>query len=369
MLLNGIRVLDLSRVLAGPFCTMTLGDLGAQVIKVERPGTGDDTRAWGPPFDERGESSYFLAINRNKKSIALDLARPDDLALIHRLMAEADVVVENFLPGALARRGLDPAAMLDIHPRLLWCTIGGFRATPARAGYDIVAQGESGLMAITGEPGGAPTKHGVAIVDLFAGKDAATAICAALAARERRPLPAAERRLGITLLESALAVTTYAAQNVMLTGRDAGRAGNGNPNLAPYQPFDARDRPFLLAVGNDAQFAALTRVLGAPALAADPRFVTNAARVTHRDALVAALAPRFAARDADAWIAALEGAGVPCGRILRMQEAVAGAGGSPLTGMPPALPGGAVHLPPPRLDEHGADIRARGWAAFSAAPA
>ncbi|MBI3790906.1 MAG: CoA transferase [Gemmatimonadetes bacterium] len=365
-MLSGIRVFDLTRVLAGPFCTMTLADMGADVIKVERPGAGDDTRAWGPPFDARGQSSYYLAINRNKKSIALDLADPADVALARSLIAESDVVVENFLPGALARRGLDADALLAAHPALIWCTIGGFRREPERPGYDIVAQGESGLMAITGEPAGRPMKHGVAIADLMTGKDAATAICAALVARSRGPRSVTARRLHLTLLETALAAMTYAAQNVMVSGKDAGRVGNGNPNLAPYDLYAARDRPFILAVGNDAQFVACARVLGRDALATDARFATNAARVVHRGELDAEIARALAERDADAWIAALERAGVPCGRVRSVREAIADAGGSPLTGMPPAVPG-SVRLPPPLLDEHGAAIRALGWRVFEGA--
>ncbi len=363
-MLKGIHVFDLSRVLAGPMCTMTLGDMGASVIKVERPGSGDDTRAWGPPFADDGESAYYRAINRNKKSIALDLAAGADADLARELIAGADVVIDNFLPGSLARRGLDPDRFLAQHPALIWCTIGGFKHEPDRPGYDLVAQAESGLMAITGEPDGVPMKHGVAIVDIIAGKDAAIAICAALAARAHGPQPAHARRIHITLLESALAALTYAAQNVMVSGRDAGRAGNGNPNLAPYQLIAARDRPFILAVGNDHQFVACCGVLGRPELATDERFATNAGRVTHRDALISELLRILAGRDADSWIAALEAAQVPCGRVRSVREAIAQAGGSPLTGMPPAVPGN-VRLPPPHLDEHGAELRDRRWGAFA----
>jgi crotonobetainyl-CoA:carnitine CoA-transferase CaiB-like acyl-CoA transferase len=363
-MLEGIRVFDLSRVLAGPLCTMTLADMGADVIKVERPGAGDDTRAWGPPFAADGESAYYLSVNRNKKGIALDLANPDDVALARTLIAQADVVVDNFMPDALARRGLDPDRLVEEFPALIWCTIGGFAREPHRPGYDVVAQGESGLMSITGEPDGVPMKHGVAIVDLMTGKDATIAICAALAARARGPQPAAARRIRITLLETALAATSYAAQNVMVSGRDAVRVGNGNPNLAPYTLIAARDRLFILAVGNDHQFAACCAVLGRPDLATDARFATNAGRVTHREVLMAELGAILATRDADAWIEALEAAGVPCGRVLSVREAIAKAGGSARTGMPPSVPG-SVRLPPPHLDEHGAEIRARGWAVFS----
>ncbi len=343
---------------------MTLGDLGAHVIKVERAGAGDDTRAWGPPFDADGESAYYLSINRNKKGIALDFTRDDDVAVVHTLLATADVVVDNFLPGALARRGIDPDALVEAHPALVWCTIGGFARDPQRPGYDLVAQAESGMMAVTGEPQGTPMKHGIAIVDILAGKDAATAICAALAARARGPRPAAERRIHITLMETALAAMSYAMQNVMVSGRDAARAGNGNPNLVPYQLIDARDRPFILAVGNDHQFAACAAALGVAALATDARFATNAARVMHREALIAELTAVLAARDADAWIAVLDAAHVPCGRVHSVREALTTAGGSPRTGMPPSVPG-SVRLPPPKLDEHGAAIRALGWEVFA----
>lgn len=343
---------------------MTLGDLGADVIKVERPGTGDDTRGWGPPFDSAGESAYYLSINRNKKGIALEFSNPADAEHLRALAAAADVVIDNFLPGALARRGIDPDLFVAENPRLIWCTIGGFAQQAHRPGYDLVAQAESGLMAITGEPDGAPMKHGVAIVDILAGKDAAIAICAALAARARGDQSAAERRIHVTLLETALASLTYAAQNVMVSGHEANRAGNGNPNLVPYQLIPARDRPFILAVGNDHQFAACAGALARPELATDARFATNAARVVHRDALLAELTAVLASRDADAWIAALDAAHVPCGRVHSVREAIARAGGSPLTGMPPAIPG-TVRLPPPRLDEHGAQIRSRGWGAFA----
>ena len=345
-------------------CAMTLGDLGASVIKVERPGSGDDTRAWGPPFDTDGESAYFLSINRNKRGIALDFARPEDLAVVRALIADADVVVDNFLPGALERRGLDPDELVVRYPRLIWCTIGGFAREPLRPGYDLVAQGESGMMAITGEPHGSPMKHGIAVVDVLAGKDATIAICAALAARARGAAAPRDRRLHVTLLESALSAMSYAAQNVMVSGRDASRAGNGNPNLVPYQLVTARDRSFLLAVGNDQQFGALGGVLGMSGLATDARFATNAARVTNRDALLDLLGARLANQDADVWIAALSAAHVPCGRVLSVSEAIAHAGGSMRSGMPPAVPG-TVRLPPPKLDEHGAEIRARGWQLFA----
>jgi crotonobetainyl-CoA:carnitine CoA-transferase CaiB-like acyl-CoA transferase len=367
MLLGGVRVLDLTRVLAGPLCTMTLGDLGADVLKVERPGAGDDTRGWGPPFDDRGESAYYLAVNRNKRSLAADIDDPADRALLHRLMADADVVVDNFRPGTLERRGLDPRAMVERYPRLIWCTITGFGEHGDRPGYDFVVQAERGWMAITGEADGEPMKIGVALADVVAGKDAVAGVLAALVARGLRagPLPAGQRRLIVSLADSAAAALVNVAQNVLVSGRDAGRWGNGHPNLVPYQLFRAADRPLVIAVGTDAQWRACARALELASLADDPRFITNADRVTNREPLVATLAARLAARPAADWLARLAAAGVPSGQVRGVAEVVAESGGSALTGMPAAVPGGAVRLPPPRLDEHGPEIRRAGWAAFA----
>ena len=251
--LEGIKVLDLSRVLAGPHCSMVLGDLGAHIIKVERTGSGDDTRGWGPPFDADGESAYFLSTNRNKLSLAADFRSADDLALVRELIAEADIVIENFLPGALARYGLDADELLAQNTKLLWCTISGFGPASVRPGYDFVVQAESGWMAITGEPGGAPMKTGVALVDLITGKDAAIALLGALAGRARLTT-ADDRRIQVALSASALAALANVAQNTLVSGRDARRWGNAHANLVPYQLFAAADRPFVLAVGADAQW-------------------------------------------------------------------------------------------------------------------
>src|SRR5687768_4109397 len=223
LLLNGVRVLVLSRVLAGPLCTMTLGDMGAKVIKIEKPGTGDETRGWGPPFDDRGESAYYLSVNRNKLSVAADLDSPDDRAMVLDLIGAADVVVDNFRPGALERRGLFPEQLLRAHDKLIWCTISGFGPGSGRAGYDLVVQGESGWMAITGDPDGEPTRVGVALADIIAGKDAAIAILGALAGRARG---AADRRILISLAHSATAALINVAQNSLVTGKDATRWGN-----------------------------------------------------------------------------------------------------------------------------------------------
>lgn len=360
-MLSGIKVLDLSRVLAGPLCTMILGDMGADVLKVERPGTGDDTRGWGPPFDARGESAYYLSVNRNKLSLAADLALDADRALVQRLIGEADVVVENFLPGALARLGLDPAAIRAARPELVWCTISGFGSDSGRPGYDFVVQAEQGWMSITGEAAGPPIKAGVALADVVTGKDAAIAILAALVARGRTGVGAHVR---VALDASAAAALVNVAQNVLVGGEDAARWGNGHPNLVPYQLFRARDRELVVAVGNDAQWRALVGVVGEPSLVA-PAYASNRGRLAARDAIVTALAMRLAERPAAEWIAMLERAGVPCGLVRTVAEVVGEAGGSPLTGMPPSVPG-SVRRPPPRLDEHGPLVRARGWAAFGA---
>lgn len=366
MLLSGVRVLDLTRVLAGPLCTMLLGDLGADVLKVERPGEGDETRAWGPPFDPRGESAYFLSVNRNKLGMAADLAQGDDVALLRTLAAEADVVVDNFRPGTLERRGLEPLTLLAAHPELVWCTITGFGAGSARPGYDFVVQAERGWMAITGDPAGAPSKVGVAVVDVLTGKDAALAVLAALVGRRgpRAPLAAAERRLHVSLSASAAAGLVNVAQNALVSGREAGRWGNAHANLAPYQLFDAADRPLVVAVGNDAQWRACAAALDLPALATDPRFATNPARLAHRDALVAALAGRLRERPAAEWLARLDRAGVPAGVVKGVLEALAEVDASPLTGVAPSVPG-TVRRPPPRLGEHDALVRAHGWGAFA----
>jgi crotonobetainyl-CoA:carnitine CoA-transferase CaiB-like acyl-CoA transferase len=357
--LENIRILDLSRVLAGPLCTMILGDLGADVIKVERPGLGDDTRGWGPPFDRRGESAYYLSVNRNKKSIAADLARGVDRELIARLAAEADVVVENFRPGTLEKFGLGPAAMLERHPRLLWCTITGFGLQSPRPGYDFVVQAESGWMAITGEANGSPMKVGVALADVLAGKDAAIAVLAALAGGRRGP-----RHLAVSLSHSATAALVNVAQNALVSGTEAKRWGNAHPNLVPYELFDAADRPMVIAVGSDAQFLACAKALGLETLATDPSLATNAGRLAARSRVVGAIGAALRTAPASHWLARLEDAGVPCGVVKPVLEALQAVEASPLTGVAPLAPG-SVRLAPPRLDEHGALIRERGWSVFS----
>lgn|ERR1700674_854200 len=358
-----LKVVDLSRVLAGPVCSMILGDLGADVIKVERPGAGDETRGWGPPFNPDGESAYFLSVNRNKKSLAADLSVAEDRRVIEDLIAESDVVLDNFLGGALARLGLDTEELLDRNPSLIWCTISGFGTDSPRPGYDFVMQAECGWMAITGERAGEPMKVGVALADVVAGKDAAIAILAAVAERASGLLSREKRRINISLADSARAALVNVAQNVLVSGTDAARWGNAHPNLVPYQLFDAADRPFVVAVGSDGQWHACAGALGLDDLADDETLETNAGRVRNRDRVVSALSERVSEMGAQHWIDRLQSAGVPCGLVRTVAEALAVTDASPLTGVPPSVPG-SVRSPPPKLDEHGHSIRTLGWRAF-----
>jgi crotonobetainyl-CoA:carnitine CoA-transferase CaiB-like acyl-CoA transferase len=360
-MLNNVKVLDLTRVLAGPLCTMTLGDLGADIIKVERPGSGDDTRGWGPPFDDRGESAYYLSINRNKKSIALDLNIPADCEMITSLAREADVIVDNFKTGTLESRGIDPRQILAKSSRSIWCTITGFGESSSRVGYDLVVQAESGWMSITGDPAGDPMKIGVALADIIAGKDATIAILAALAGRDS--LSDAERRIHISLAASATAALINVAQNALITGRDAKRWGNQHPNLVPYQLFHAADRPMIIAVGNDSQWKACARALELTDLADDESVASNAGRLQQRDRVISAVAEKLRSKPVSDWITVLDRAGVPCGVVRSVLEALRDVSASPLTGIAPSVPG-TVRLPPPRLDEHGDEIRSKGWKVF-----
>jgi len=366
-MLHGIRVLDITRVLAGPLCGMALGDLGANVIKVERPVDGDDTRAWGPPFDDRGEAAYYLSINRNKLGVALDLDSAADRELLEGLIAGADVVLDNYRIGMLKRRGLAPERFLDAQPSLIWCTLTGFGPDSPRPGYDFVVQAECGWMSISGVPDGEPMKIGVALADVMAGKDATIAVIAALAARERAPLPLplVQRRLFISLAHSATAALVNVAQNTLVSGQEAKRWGNAHPNLVPYQLFPAADRHLVIAVGNDAQWRSCCRALSLPELESDPELTTNPGRLGARGRIVEALSRRLAERPAAHWIAALEREGVPCGVVRGVREALADVPASSLTGVSPSIPG-TVRLPPPRLDEHGALVRAQGWNSFAA---
>ncbi len=361
-MLDGINILDFSRVLAGPLCTMALGDLGANVVKIERPTGGDETRGWGPPFDARGESAYFLSVNRNKLSVTADLDSDADREFLLALIAGADVVVDNFRRGTLERRGIHADRLLDQHPDLLWCSITGFGEQSDRPGYDFIIQAERGWMAITGEADGSPMKVGVALADVLAGKDATIAILAALVARRQ---PGARRRLFISLADSAAAALVNVAQNALVTGSDARRWGNAHPNLVPYQLFETGDRPIVVAVGSDAQWRACARVLGLAELEADSALAGNAGRLGQRDRVVAVISRRLREHGAAHWLERLSAAGVPVGIVKSVLEALAEVDASPLTGVRPSIPG-SVRLPPPRLGEHTEAVRARGWDAFRA---
>ncbi|MCY4757337.1 CaiB/BaiF CoA transferase family protein [Pelomonas aquatica] len=331
--LSGVRVLDLSRVLAGPWCTQTLADLGADVIKIERPGTGDDTRAWGPPYlqDADGrdttEAAYFLGANRNKRSLAVDLSKPEGQAIVRRLAGQVDVLVENFKVGDLARYGLDAQSLLAEHPGLVICSITGFGQTgpyAERAGYDYAVQGMGGLMSVTGErddlPGGGPQKVGVAVADLFTGMYATVAILAAL---RHRDATGQGQVIDMALFDTQLAMLANLGSNYLCSGKAPGRMGNAHQNIVPYQVFEARDGHLILAVGNDRQFAKFCDIAGRPDWAADPRFATNAERVRHRATLVPLLEDAIRQRPRADWLAALEAAKVPCGSINAIGEALA----------------------------------------------
>jgi crotonobetainyl-CoA:carnitine CoA-transferase CaiB-like acyl-CoA transferase len=322
--LDGVRVLDLSRVLAGPWATQTLADLGADVVKIERPITGDDTRLWGPPFysgtdNARSDAAYFLCANRGKQSVTVDFTKTAGADLIRALAKSSDVVVENFKVGGLAKYGLDYASLAAINPCLVYCSITGFGQTgpyAQRAGYDYMIQAMGGMMSITGQPdgqpGAEPMKVGVAVVDLFTGIYASNAIMAALL---HVRATGEGQYIDLALFDVQAAMLANQAANFFASGEAPERLGNAHPNLAPYQVFATADGALVLAVGNDSQFRNLCAALQAPALADDPRFSTNAQRVGNRGALAAALAPLVVARETAGWIAALETAGVPCGPI------------------------------------------------------
>ena len=332
-ILEGIRVLDLTRVLAGPWATQNLADLGAEVIKVERPGQGDDTRKWGPPFvrDREGrdtpDAAYFMAANRGKKSVTLDIAGAEGQEIARRLAAQSDVVVENFKVGDLARYGLDYARLRQGHEGLVYCSITGFGQDGPyrdRPGYDFMIQGLGGLMSVTGErddlAGGGPQKVGVAVADLFTGMYATSAIVAALFHRERT---GEGQHIDLALLDAQVAMLANLSAAYLASGRVPGRMGNAHQAIVPYQVFRAADGFLIVAVGNDGQFARFCEVAGLAALATDPRFATNPARVAHRDELVAVIAGRLATRPAAEWLAALEAAQVPCGPINDLAQVFA----------------------------------------------
>lgn len=328
--LGDLRVLDLSRVLAGPWAGQTLADLGADVIKIERPGQGDDTRSWGPPWlaardgRERGESAYFLCANRNKRSLCIDMQTAEGQSRLRSLARHADVVIENFKVGTAARYGLDYPRLSAENPRLVYCSITGFGQTgplAERPGYDFLMQAMGGLMSVTGEadgrPGAGPQKVGVALTDIMTGLYATVGILAALRERERSGLG---QQVDLALLDVTAAALANQASNYLVGGEVPRRLGNAHPNIVPYQSFRARDREFILAVGNDTQFAALAALLGEPHWAQDGRFASNAARVLHRDALTEALAEHFARRDAVEWLSAFADAGIPAGPINTIAE-------------------------------------------------
>ena len=320
--LQGIVVADFSRVLAGPYATMLLGDLGAEVIKVERPGQGDDTRAWGPPYTEQGQSTYFAGVNRNKSTRALDLGTAEGRAAARDLALSADVVIENFKPGALDRMGLGYDALAAANPRLVYCSITGFGTGAGRdmPGYDLLVQAMGGLMSVTGPGPGQPTKAGVAMVDVITGLHATVGILAAL---RHRDASGQGQRVEVNLLSSLLSALVNQASGYVAAGVVPGILGNAHPSIAPYDVFATADRPLVIAVGNDGQFGSLVAVLGAPEMAADPDYATNPARVVHRDQLKARLEGLLASKGADEWQREITEAGVPCGPINDLAQAFA----------------------------------------------
>ncbi len=331
--LTGIRVLDLSRILAGPWCTQNLADLGADVIKIERPGVGDDTRAWGPPFLKDGhgqdteESAYYLSANRNKRSVEADMATPEGAALIRELAAASDILVENFKVGGLAKYGLDYSSLKQINPRLIYCSITGFGQDgpyAQRPGYDFMIQGMRGLMSITGErddlPGGGPQKAGVAVTDIVTGMYATVAVLAALQERHNSGLG---QHLDIALLDSHVAMLANQNSNYFNSGVAPQRAGNAHQNVVPYQVFAASDGHLIVATGNESQYRAYCRAIGAPELGDDPRFATNRMRLANRELLVGLLTEIMRQGKRDDWIAKLEAVGVPCGPINDIAQAQA----------------------------------------------
>ncbi|WP_322032039.1 CaiB/BaiF CoA-transferase family protein [Paraburkholderia sp. J76] len=378
--LEGIRVLDLSRVLAGPWCTQNLADLGAQVIKIERPGAGDETRSWGPPYlrDEAGrdtvESAYYQCANRGKLSMAVDIAAPEGAALIRELARRCDVLVENFKVGGLKKYGLDYESLAALNPALIYCSVTGFgQSGPLahRAGYDFLIQGMGGLMSVTGEPdgtpGGGPQKVGVAVTDLMAGMYATTGVLAAVIERQRSGLG---QHIDIALLDCQMAMLANQSMNYLCTGEAPRRLGNAHPNVVPYQTFAASDGHLILACGNDSQFRSLCGAMDLNELAADPRFATNSARSVNRALLLPVLEKAFRTRTRDAWIEALEACGVPCGPINDVAQAFGCAhaharetvrriahplaGTSPSVASPLRLSATPVQydVPPPLLGEH-----------------
>jgi crotonobetainyl-CoA:carnitine CoA-transferase CaiB-like acyl-CoA transferase len=371
--LEGIRVIDLTRVLAGPLSTMLLGDLGADVIKIEQPGKGDDTRGWGPPF-AGGESAYYLGVNRNKRSVTLDLRSADGTSVLQRLIAGADVVIDNFKQGTLERWGFDDGWFDEHAPQVVRCSIGGYGSSGPKAGrpgYDFILQAETGLMSITGEADGEPMKLGVAIVDICTGLLATISILGAL---QGRRATGRGRRAEVTLYDTGLMMLANVAANHLVSGAVPGRYGNGHPNIVPYRTFSTSDGEFAVAVGNDAQFAKLAELAGHPEWAEDPRFARNRDRVEHRDVVDAMVQEALVTRTRAEWIPAFEAAGIPAGPINSVPEALsapqtlardmvvevdhAAAGLLRLLGSPLRFDSEpcALRRPPPRLGEHTDDV-------------
>ena len=367
--LSGVTVLDFTRVLSGPYCTMLLADMGARVIKIEQPGRGDDTRAWGPPF-VHGESAYFLSINRNKESLTLDLKHASSRAVLDALLARADVLVENFRPGTMERLGWGYDDVARRFPRIVYCSISGFGQTGPRSaepGYDAVIQGEAGLMSITGAADGPPFRLGVAIADIVSGMFAAQGIAMALLARART---GRGQRVDVGMLDATAALLTYQAGIHFATGKTPVRMGNRHPSIVPYETFPARDGDFVVAVGNDEQWRRFCSAIGARALADDPRFATNRDRVEHYDALRPLLVGLLESRTRSEWVADLKAAGVPCGSVRDVAEVLqdshltaremietvqhATAGPLRVLGVPIKLSEtpGAVRAAPPALGQH-----------------
>lgn len=373
-LLDDILVIDLTRVLAGPYATMMLGDLGANVIKIEMPGSGDDTRQWGPPFTPGGESAYFLSANRNKRSLTLNLKTERGIELLKSLIARADILVENFKTGTLEKWGLDTAALNQIKPDLIYCTITGYGYTgpyQAYPGYDFMVQAMGGFMSVTGPADGDPIRAGIAIADLSTGMFAASAILAALFARERT---GQGQRIDMALLDSQIAMMSYVASNFLVSGELPGRYGNGHPNIVPYQSFKAKDQYFAIAAGNDRQWAKLCEAIGRDAWITDERFATNSARVENRDKVVVMLSEVFAQREAQEWIQLCEQIGIPVAPINDMAQVFANPqvlaremkvdvshpteGHVPLVASPLKIPTNPVEVrcPPPSLGQHTDEI-------------
>jgi crotonobetainyl-CoA:carnitine CoA-transferase CaiB-like acyl-CoA transferase len=382
--LAGIRVLDLTRVLAGPWCTQNLADLGAEVVKIERPGAGDDTRAWGPPYlkDQDGnatsEAAYYMSANRNKLSVTVDIATPRGAQVVRELAGQSDILVENFKVGGLKKYGLDYEALREINPRLIYCSVTGFGQDgpfAERPGYDFMIQGMGGLMSITGErdglPGGGPQKAGVAVTDIITGMYAAVGVLAALQERNRSGLG---QHLDIALFDCHVAMLANQNSNFFTSGKAPRRAGNAHQNVVPYQVFATSDGHMIVATGNDSQYRAYCKAIGAPELAEDPRFLDNRGRVTHRDALIALLTDIMKTGKRDDWIAKLEAVGVPCGPINDIAQAFAHpqaqarglrreiphplGGTAPTTASPLRMSGSPVQYrrAPPMLGQHTEEI-------------